>query len=326
MITSINAIRVHVPGGPEALTWERVSTPRPGPGEVLIRNSAIGLNFLDTYLRSGRYPHPTPFVPGNEGAGVVEEVGAGVTNFVVGDRVGYVDPLGAYAELTVRPVARLIKLPDDVDFVTAAAMLLKGITAEYLVRRTYQVQPGDTILVHGAAGGVGQILCQWASYIGATVIGTVGATAKREAALQAGCDRVIVTAEEDFVSATRAATAGEGVDVVYDGVGADTFEGSLKCVKTRGLVAAFGAASGPIPPLNVQSLGALGSIYVTRPGINAYTRTAEELNHAADALFAALRDGAVARSVPRTYALKDAAMAHSDLEGRRTTGSSIFLP
>ena len=320
------AMRIHKAGGPEVLVWEDYDPGLPGRGEVLVRNHAIGLNFLDTYFRSGRYLHPTPFVPGSEGAGVIEAVGPDVTQFAAGDRVAYVDPLGAYAESVIRPADRLMHLPEYIDFSLAAATMLKGITAEYLVRRTYPVQQGDTILVHAAAGGVGQILCQWAAAIGATVIGTVGSAAKRDVAERVGCTHVIVTAEQDFVAATRDITGGEGVAVAYDGVGADTFEGSLQCVRTRGLVAAFGAASGPIPMLDVASLGGLGSIYVTRPAINAYTRNARELGEAAAALFEMVSSGRIKISNPRIYRLADAALAHSDLEGRRTTGSAIFVP
>lgn len=320
------AVRIHAIGGPEALVWEDHDSGQPGPGEVLVRNHAIGLNFLDTYFRSGRYPHPLPFIPGSEGAGVVKSVGPDVTRFAAGDRVAYIDPLGAYAESVIRPADRLIKLPDAIDFNVAAAMMLKGITAEYLVRRTYPVRQGDAILVHAAAGGVGQILCQWASAIGATVIGTVGSAAKRDIAREAGCAHVIVIEEQDFVAKTRDFTGGEGVSVVYDGVGADTFEGSLRSVKTRGLVAAFGAASGPIPTLDVQSLAGLGSIYITRPALNAYTRTAEELAAAAAALFEMVGSGAIKIAEPKIYSLAEAAVAHGDLEGRRTIGSAIFVP
>lgn len=318
------AVRVHQTGEPEVLVWEDVEAVSPAAGEVLVRNAAVGLNFLDTYYRSGRYPHPTPFVPGHEGAGTVVAVGPGVTGFAMGDRVGYVDPIGAYAEVVVRPAERLIALPSDIGFETAAAMLLKGITAEYLVRRTYPVAPGETILVHAAAGGVGQLLCQWASHLGATVIGTVGSPAKRRIAERVGCACVVVSGEEDVVAIARGITGGEGVSVVYDGVGADTFAESLRCVRTRGLVVAFGAASGPIPHLDVQAL-APGSLYVTRPALNAYTRTADELREAAAALFGVVRSGAVAIAPPRLYPLAEAAAAHADLEARRTAGSTVLV-
>jgi NADPH2:quinone reductase len=320
------AIRVHAVGGPEALVWEDHDHCQPGSGEVLVRNHAIGLNFLDTYYRSGRYPHPTPFMPGSEGAGVIEAVGPNVTQFASGDRVAYIDPLGAYGEKVIRPADRLVRLPDAIDFRLAAAMMLKGITAGYLVRRTYPVQQGDVILVHAAAGGVGQILCQWAAALGATVIGTVGSAAKRDIAREFGCAHVIVTGEQDFVTAVGELTGGKGVAVAYDGVGAETFEGSLRSVRTRGLVAAFGAASGPIPLLDVQSLAGLGSIYVTRPALNAYTRDAQELNEAASALFEMVSSGAIKIASPIVYALTDAAVAHGDLEGRRTIGSAILVP
>ncbi len=320
------AMRVHATGGAEALSWEEIDVAAPGAGEVVVRNEAIGLNFIDVYFRNGLYKAPLPFVPGNEGAGVIEAVGPDVAGFAVGDRVGYVGPPGAYAERLVRPAAQLIALPDALDSVTAAQILLKGITAEYLIRRTYPVQAGDTILVHAAAGGVGQIACQWAADIGARVIGTVGSAAKRAIAERCGCARVIVTDEEDFVAAVREETGGEGVAVVYDGVGADTFEGSLACARTRGLVVAFGAASGPIPPLDLQRLNALGSLYVTRPSLAAYTRTPEELRTAAEAVFAAVARGAVRIAPPATYPLAEAARAHADLEARRTTGSIVLLP
>ncbi len=319
-------MRVYETGGPEVLRWEDGALPSPGPGEVIVRNAAVGLNFLDVYHREGRYPAPLPFVPGNEGAGTIEAVGADVAGLKVGDRVGYVGPLGAYAERLVRPAAQLIPLPDDIDDFTAASILLKGMTAEYLVRRTYPVQAGDTILVHAAAGGVGQILCQWAAHIGATVIGTVGSAAKRPIAEACGCARVIVTAEEDFAAVAREMTGGAGVAVVYDGVGAATFEGSLASTRTRGMVVAFGAASGPIPPFDLVRLAGLGSLYLTRPSLGAYTRTPEELRASAEAVFAVVRSGAVKIAPPRTYRLADAATAHADLEARRTTGSVVLLP
>lgn len=319
------AMRIHETGGPDAMRWEDAPPPAPGAGEVLVRNAAIGLNFIDTYFRAGRYPAPLPFVPGNEGAGTIEAIGPDVTGFVVGDRVGYVGPLGAYAERLVRPAARLIPLPDGIDDVTAAAIMLKGITAEYLVRRTYQVARGDTILVHAAAGGVGQILCQWAAHLGATVIGTVGSAAKRAIAESCGCARVVVTSEEDFALVAREMTGGEGVAVAYDGVGKDSFEGSLRSVRVRGLVVAFGAASGAIPPFDLQRLSGLGSLYVTRPTMDTYTRTTEELRASAAAIFDMVGSGTVRIAPPTTYRLADAVQAHHDLEGRRTTGSVVLL-
>lgn len=320
------AIRIHQTGGPEVMRWEEVPVQAPGRGEVLVRNEAVGLNFLDTYYRSGRYPMALPFTPGNEGAGVIEAVGDEVDGFQLGDRVGYIDPLGAYAQTLLRPADRLIRIPAHVSSDVAAAIMLKGITAEYLLRRTYPVQPGDTILIHAAAGGVGQLACQWAAHLGAKVIGTVGSAAKRPLAEAAGCSRVVVTDEEDFVTVAREITAGEGVAAVYDGVGADTFTRSLDCLRTRGMMVAFGASSGPIPMLDVQALAARGSLYVTRPGINAYTRTSAELQEAADALFEVIGSGAVKVAAARQYPLAAASDAHADLESRRTTGSTVLLP
>jgi len=325
-----HAIRVHELGGPDVLRWEAIDTPAPAKGEVLVRSVAVGLNFLDTYFRSGLYPMALPFIVGSEGAGVVEAVGAEVVDFSVGDNVAYVDPLGSYAEYLVRPVSRLVKLPDDIAHVDAAAMMLKGLTAEYLVQRTYAVKAGDTILVHAAAGGVGQILCQWAAHLGATVIGTVGSEDKRAIAEASGCQHVIVTSPEsgtaDFAPVVRELTNGEGVAVVYDGVGAATFTHSLKCVRIRGHLVAFGAASGAVPPIDIQLLNQNGSIYLTRPSLGAYARTTEELRQAADTLFAVVKSGAVRIAPPRTYALSDAAQAHRDLEARKTTGSVVLVP
>lgn len=320
-----HAIRIHELGGPEVLRWEEIATPAPGPGQVLVRNEAVGLNFIDTYFRSGLYKTQLPFTPGNEGAGVIEALGDGVEGFKVGDRVAYVDPIGSYAERVIRPAARLVKLPDGISSETAAAMMLKGLTAEYLLRHTYEVKPGDWILMHAAAGGVGQILCQWAAHLGAHVIGTVGSEAKRAIAEQAGCDHVIVTAGQDFAPEVRALTGGEGVAVAYDGVGADTFDGSMRSVRKRGLAVAFGAASGPIPPIDVQLLNSYGSIYITRPTLFAYAGTTDELRASAAALFDVVADGAVRISPPRSYALSDAASAHRDLEARKTTGSVVLL-
>tara|TARA_R110000772_G_scaffold73034_2_gene159013 strand:+ start:2400 stop:3311 length:912 start_codon:yes stop_codon:yes gene_type:complete len=298
----------------------------PGAGEVLVKNRAIGLNFIDVYHRTGRYKAKLPFVPGLEGAGIVEAVGHDVTNVKVGDRVGYIDPIGAYAEKLIRPALRLIKLPDNVSEHAAAAMLLKGMTAEYLIRRTYPVKAGEVILIHAAAGGVGQILCQWAKHLGAIVIATVGSRAKRTIAEQLGCDHVIVTGEEDFVARVRAITDGKGVPVVYDGVGADTFRGSLNCLSPLGMMVTFGNASGPIPPFDVQVLASKGSLFLTRPGIAAYTATPESLNESAARLFSVLEKGAVKIDTQQRYALRDAARAHSDLEARKLTGSTLLLP
>ncbi|PKP72370.1 MAG: quinone oxidoreductase [Alphaproteobacteria bacterium HGW-Alphaproteobacteria-5] len=321
------ALRVHEFGGPDALRWEEIEPPKPSPGEVIVRNGAIGLNFLDVYYRSGRYPMPAPLIPGNEGAGIIEAVGPGVTDFSVGDRVGYIDPIGAYAELVARPVHRLVRLPDGIDERLAAASLLKGMTAEYLLRRTHKVEAGETILVHAAAGGVGQILCQWARHLGATVIGTVGSAAKQDIASKVGCDHVILLDETPaFAARVRELTDGRGVRVAYDGVGEATFAQSLDCIAPLGLLAAFGASSGPIPLLDVQSLAAKGSLFVTRPGIGTYMAAPEALQASASALFDVLATGAVKIDIGRTYALRDGAQAHADLEARRLTGSTLLLP
>lgn len=322
-----HALRVHEFGGPDALKWEEVDIASPGPGEVLVRNVAIGLNFLDIYYRSGRYPMPTPLVPGNEGAGIVEAVGDDVTAFSVGDRVGYIDPIGAYAERVIRPVNRLVRLPNGISEPVAASSLLKGVTAEYLLRRTYKVAAGETILVHAAAGGVGQILCQWANSIGATVIGTVGTAAKYETARNVGCSHVVVLEETpQFEKIVREITSGKGVQVVYDGVGQTTFNQSLDCIAPLGMMAAFGASSGPIPLLDVQSLATKGSLFVTRPGIGTYTASHDALQASAAALFDFIGSGAVKVSVGASYPLREGAQAHADLEARRLTGSTLLLP
>lgn len=321
-----HAIRVHQLGGPEMLRWEEVDTPAPGPGQILVRTVAAGLNFIDTYFRAGHYKTPLPFIPGNEGAGIVEAIGPGVDGLEVGDAVAYADPIGTYAEWLLRPADRVVRLPQGIAPADAAAMMLKGLTAEYLVRRTYAVKAGDNILVHAAAGGVGQILCQWAAHIGATVIGTVGSEAKRAIAESVGCRHVIVLADgQDFAPAVRDLTGGEGVAVAYDGVGATTFDQSLRSIRTRGLLAIFGAASGPVPPFDVQALNANGSLYLTRPTLGSYVRTHAELSEAAQALFDVVAGGAVKITPPARYALKDAEQAHRDLEARKTTGSTILV-
>ena len=319
------ALRVHRPGGPDAFLWEDVDVPAPGPGEALVRHTAVGVNFIDVYHRSGLYPMPLPLVPGSEAAGTVDAVGSGVTEVAPGDRVAYAGLAGAYTEARVVPAARLVKLPGDVDDRTAAAVMLKGMTAEYLLRRTHPVAPGETILFHAAAGGVGQIACQWAKKLGATVLGTVGSEAKAPLAKAAGCDHVIVTAREDFVARVKEITDGNGVRVVYDGVGRDTFEKSLDCLQVRGLMASFGQSSGPVPPIDPITLNRKGSLYLTRPALHHYTRTREELLASANALFDALRSG-VRVEVRQTWPLKDGAEAHRALEGRRTTGSTLLLP
>ena len=320
------AMRVYEHGGPEKLRWEQVQVGEPGEGQVRVRNTAVGLNFVDTYQRSGLYPMPLPFTPGSEGAGVVEAVGPKVKEFKVGDRVAYSSPIGAYAEVLLRPAARLVKIPAGIDDRTAAAMMLKGLTTQYLIRRTYRVKKGDTILMHAAAGGVGQILCQWAKALGATVIGTVGSDEKVALAKKAGCKHVIVTSREKFVDRVKEITKGKGVPVVYDGVGKDTFMDSLDCLAPLGLLASFGNASGPVTQFNPGVLAGKGSLFLTRPTLNTYTASREDLVKAAAELFAVVKSGKVKIHVNQTYPLRDAGRAMSDLESRKTTGSTVLLP
>ncbi len=270
-----HAIRMHETGGPEVMRWEEVEVGQPGPGEVRVRNTALGLNFIDTYHRTGLYPMPLPTTLGMEGAGVVEAVGPKVKGFKAGDRVAYANPIGSYAEVCLRPVARLVKIPTGVDDKIAAAIMLKGMTAWYLCKRTFKVGKGQTILVHAAAGGVGQILSQWAKYLGATVIGTVGSEEKAALAKKAGCKHVIVTSKEDFVARVKEITKGKGVPVVYDGVGKDTFMGSLDCLAPRGYMVSFGNASGAVTQFNPGLLAAKGSLFLTRPTLFNYTATPE---------------------------------------------------
>jgi NADPH2:quinone reductase len=321
-----HVIRIHQNGGPEQMQWEEVTVADPGPGEVRVRNTAIGLNYIDTYHRSGLYPMPLPLVLGSEGAGVVEAVGPKVKEFKVGDRVAYAQPIGAYAEVLIRPVARLVKIPAGIKDETAAAMMLKGMTAWYLCRRTYRVKKGDTIVVHAAAGGVGQILCQWSKHLGATVIGTVGSDEKVALAKKVGCKHVVVMSREKLSERVKAITKGKGVPVVYDGVGKDTFMESLDCLAPRGLMASFGNASGAVPPVNIGILAQKGSLYLTRPTLVNYTATREDLLTAARELFAVVKKGAVKITVNQRYPLREAAQAHRDLESRKTTGSTVLLP
>jgi NADPH2:quinone reductase len=321
------AMRIHQTGGPEVLTWESVDLPAPGVGEAFVRHAAVGLNFIDTYHRTGLYPLPLPSGIGLEGAGVVEAIGPGVTEVQVGDRVAYAGgPLGAYAETRNIPAHRLLKLPDTISFDTAAAMMLQGLTAAYLLRKTYRVQPGDAVLIHAAAGGVGLIACQWAKALGATVIGTVGSAAKGELAKAHGCDHVINYSTENFVARVREITGGEGVPVVYDGVGKDTFMGSLDSLRPLGMLVTYGNASGPVPPLDLLLLSQKGSLFVTRPTIASYTAKRADLEALGAELFEVVASGKVKIEVHQRYALKDAAQAHSDLEARKTTGSTILIP
>jgi NADPH:quinone reductase len=321
-----HAMRVYEYGGPEKLRWEQVQVAVPGEGQVLVRNTAIGLNFVDTYQRSGLYQTPLPFTAGSEGAGVVEAVGPKVKELKVGDRVAYFSPIGAYAEVLLRPADRLVKIPAGIDDKTAAGMMLKGLTAQYLLRRTYRVKKGDTILMHAAAGGVGQILCQWAKALGATVIGTVGSDEKAALARKAGCKHVIVTSREKFVERVKEITKGKGVPVVYDGIGKDTFMDSLDCLAPFGLMASFGNASGAVTQFNPGVLAQKGSLYLTRPTLNTYAASREALVSAARELFAVVKSGKVKIAVNQTYPLREAAQAQRDLESRKTTGSTVLLP
>ena len=322
-----HAIRLHQAGAPELMQWESIALPPPAAGEVRLRHHAIGLNYIDTYHRSGLYPLPLPSGLGQEGAGVVEAVGEGVSEVAVGDRVAYATaPLGAYAEARNVPADVLVPLPDALSFEQGAAMLMQGLTAQYLLRRTYRVQAGDTILVHAAAGGVGTIMCQWAKALGATVIGTVGSEPKAELARANGCDHPIVYTRENFAQRVRELTGGEGVPVVFDSIGKDTFMDSLACLRPLGLMVSFGNASGAVPPIDIGVLARMGSLFLTRPTLFTYAARRSELLVMASELFDLLAAGTVRVAINQRYALKDAAQAHHDLEGRRTMGSSILLP
>jgi len=321
-----HAIRIHEHGSAEKLKWEEVQVGDPGPGQVWVRNTAIGLNFIDTYQRSGLYPMQLPFTCGSEGAGVVEAVGPRVREFKAGDRVAYAGPLGAYAQVLLRPADRLVKIPAGVDDKVAAAMMLKGMTTQYLIRSIFRVKKGDTILMHAAAGGVGLILCQWAKKLGATVIGTVGSDDKMDAAKKAGCKHVIVTSRERFFDRVKEITKGKGVPVVYDGVGKDTFMDSLDCLSPRGLMVSFGNASGAVPPFNPAILAGKGSLFLTRPTLATYTASRADLVKSAQELFSVVKSGAVKIRINQTYPLREAAQAHADLEARKTTGSTVLIP
>jgi NADPH:quinone reductase len=327
-MTQVKAVRVHGHGGPEELRYESVEIGRPGTGEVRVRHTAIGLNFTDVHHRTGRYPlAQLPQVIGMEAAGVVEETGPGVSEFSVGDRVAYAsDTPRSYSQATVMPIARLVKLPAFIDDETAAALILKGLTAQYLIRGAYPIRAGETILIHAAAGGVGLIMCQWARHLGVRVIGTVSTDEKAELARQNGCEHPIVYTREDVVARVRELTGGAGLPVVYDGVGASTFEKSLLCLRRRGLVVSYGSASGVIPPFDLFRLNRMGSLYVTSAGLADYTHDREQLLSRASDLFAAVQSGAVRAKVEQRYPLAEAARAHRDLEARRTAGSSILLP
>jgi len=326
-MSSVHAIRFAQTGGPDVLQWQTVEVGEPGPGEARVVHKAVGLNYIDTYHRSGLYPLPLPSGLGLEGAGVVEAIGPGVADIAVGDRVAYSGgPVGAYSQARIMPADRLVKLPDAISFEQGAAMMLQGMTAQYLLRRTYRVQSGDTLLIHAAAGGVGLIVCQWAKALGATVIGTVGSDAKAELARAHGCDHTIVYTREKFADRVREITGGEGLPVVYDSIGKDTFMDSLACLRPLGMMVNFGSASGPVPPFDIGVLARMGSLFLTRPTLFTYAAKRHDLLAMAGELFDVVASGKVKIDINQRYALADAAQAHRDLEGRRTTGSTILLP
>jgi NADPH2:quinone reductase len=324
----VAAVRVHKVGGPEVLTFEEVDVPAPGPGQLRVKQHACGVNFIDTYFRTGMYPSPVgmPFVAGNEGAGEVVAVGAGVSEFKPGDRVAYVTALGCYAAERVVPADRAVKLPANISYEQAAGMMLKGMTAQYLVRRTFKVEKGMNVLMHAAAGGVGLILSQWANHLGANVIGTAGSKEKADLAKANGCKHVILYRDEDFVARVKEITGGKLCDVVYDGIGKATFPASLDCIRPLGMFVSFGSASGQIDAFNINILQTKGSLFATRPTLNNYVAKREDLLATANDLFSVVASGAVKIPVHQKYPLRDAARAHKDLEGRATTGSSILLP
>jgi NADPH:quinone reductase len=324
----MKAFRFHQTGGPEVLRLEDVDIGDPRPGQVRMRNTAVAVNYRDILFRRGQ--HAVPSLPsgiGIESAGVIEAVGPDITEFKIGDRIACVaGPDSAYAEARIVPSARVVKLPEDVDERTAASMMIRGMTARYLLHATYRVKPGDTILVHAAAGGVGAILCQWAKHLGATVIGTVGSEEKAAFARAHGCDHAIVYTKEDFAERAHALTDGKGVPVVYDSVGRTTFDGSLRCLARRGVLASYGEASGDPEPVPPRRLGQLGSVFLTHPSLGDYTATREELVETANDLFAMVTSGKIRIEVSRTYPLRDAPHAHHDLETRKTTGSIVLIP
>lgn len=323
----VKAVRIHEYGGPEQLRWETVDVGAPGPGEVRVRHAAVGLNYIDVYHRTGSYKlGALPAVLGMEGAGEVVAVGPGAGDLAVGDRVAYANPVGAYAEERLIPADRVVKLPASIDDKTAAAMMLQGMTVQYLLKRTFKVGPGTVMLLHAAAGGIGLIACQWARHLGATIIGTVGSEEKAELARAAGCTHTINYRSEDFVARVNEITDGNGCDVVYDSIGRDTFPKSLDCIKPLGLWVSFGNASGAVPPFDISLLAAKGSLFATRPTLMTYIATHESLVAAASDLFDVVEKGIVKISVNQTYPLSETASAHRDLEARRTTGSTVLLP
>jgi len=322
-----NAIRIHQTGGPEVLQWESVAVLEPGPGEARVRHTAVGLNYIDTYHRSGLYKLPLPSGIGVEAAGVVEAVGPGVIDISKGDRVAYGGHSpGSYAEVRVMPAEKLVKLPDNVSDRSAAALMLKGLTVQYLFRQTFPLKGGETVLFHAAAGGVGLIACQWARALGVTLIGTVGSDEKAALAKANGCAHTIVYTRENFVERVKEITGGKGVPVVYDSIGKDTFPGSLDCLKPRGLFVSFGSSSGPIAAFDIGLLLQKGSLFATRPSIAGYAVTRQDLLRMADEMLALVKAGKIVSEARQTYALKDAAQAHRDLEARKTTGATLLLP
>jgi NADPH2:quinone reductase len=326
-MTTIKAIRLEKAGGPEVLVYRDFDLAPPGPGEVRVRHTAIGVNFIEIYVRTGLYPTTYPSGLGTEAAGVVEALGAGVGSLKIGDRVGYSGGAqGAYAQASNRPADKLVKLPDGISDEIAAAAMLKGFTAQYLLTRVHAVKPGETILFHAAAGGVGQIGCQWAKHLGARVIGTTSSPGKVALARANGCDEVLLLSDPDWVKKARALSGGEGLPVVYDSVGKDTFEQSLDCLKVRGLMVSFGNSSGPVSVPSLGILATKGSLYVTRPTLAHFTRTPQELQETADDLFAVIQSGAVKVAINQRFALKDAAKAHEALAGRQTTGATVLIP
>jgi NADPH2:quinone reductase len=318
------AIRVHETGGPEVFKWEEVEVGHPGPGEVRLRQEAAGLNYIDVYHRTGLYPQPLPFIPGVEGAGIVEALGEGVERLEIGDRVAYAGPIGGYAEQRLIAADKLVKLPDSISTEQAGAMLLQGMTAHMLLRSVHRVEPGETILIHAAAGGVGLIVCQWAKALGATVIGTVGSEEKAELTRAHGCDHPIVYTRQDFVAEVDRITKRAKLPVVYDSIGKDTFQQSLDCLAPKGLMVSFGNASGPVPPVEPGLLAQKGSLFLTRPTLFTYTATQAELAAAATELYDVVASGKVKVEVKQRFALRDAADAHRALEARQTTGSTVL--
>ncbi len=321
-----NAIRIHTPGGADVLQYETYNSGHPGNGEVRLEQHAVGLNFIDVYHRTGLYPiADKPFIPGLEAAGIVVELGPGVSELAVGDRVAYAGlPIGAYCDERIIPAHRLVKLPDDISFETGAAMMLQGMTVQYLIRSTYHVKAGDTVLFHAAAGGVGAIACQWLNHLGATIIGTVGSEEKAKLAQQNGCHHTVLYREESLVERVKEITQGAGVPVVYDSVGKDTYEASLDCLSPLGMMVNFGSASGPVESVSPTLLAGKGSLFFTRPTLMTYTAKREDLLASANDLISVISSGAVKISVNQTYELKNAQQAHEDLESRKTTGSTIL--